>query len=132
MKRGKVLVLAFLAVLMISGSASALRPQPALAHPLGNFTVNTLSFIDVAAEQITVEFVVDMAEIPTFQERANIDFDGDEQLSNEERSAYLDNIAGQVLDGLVLRVNNSSLDLRLTSRELEFIPGQAKHVLQVL
>ena len=87
MKRSKIMIMALLAVLLISSSVSVLRPKPALAHPLGNFTVNTLSIIEVAPEQVTVEFVLDMAEIPTFQERAIIDLNDDDQLSYEERSA---------------------------------------------
>ena len=39
----------------------------ALAHPLGNFTVNTYSGLIVGPDRISVDFVVDMAEIPAFQ-----------------------------------------------------------------
>ena len=46
MKRSKIMIMALLAVLLISSSVSVLRPKPALAHPLGNFTVNTLSIIE--------------------------------------------------------------------------------------
>ena len=42
-------------------------PATASAHPLGNFTVNRYSLIDVGRGSVSVRFVVDMAEIPTFQ-----------------------------------------------------------------
>src|SRR5207302_7355185 len=39
------------------------------AHPLGNFTVNTYSGLVVRPDRISVDFVVDMAEIPAYQTR---------------------------------------------------------------
>ena len=44
-------------------------PAPAAAHPLGNFTVNQYTRLDVGRESIRVRYIVDMAEIPAFQER---------------------------------------------------------------
>ena len=40
----------------------------AQAHPLGNFTINHFARIEVGDRQVRLRFVVDMAEIPTFQE----------------------------------------------------------------
>src|SRR5438093_6957659 len=57
-------ILVLLAALL--GLAAA-APAPASAHPLGNFTVNRYSLIVPERGQIRVTFVVDMAEIPTFQ-----------------------------------------------------------------
>jgi nickel/cobalt transporter (NicO) family protein len=39
----------------------------ASAHPLGNFTINRFSRIEVSAHRLYVVYVLDMAEIPTFQ-----------------------------------------------------------------
>jgi nickel/cobalt transporter (NicO) family protein len=39
----------------------------AAAHPLGNFTINHFSRVEVAGQRIYVRYVVDMAEIPTLQ-----------------------------------------------------------------
>jgi ABC-type nickel/cobalt efflux system permease component RcnA len=39
----------------------------ASAHPLGNFTINRFSRIEVSGQQLYVVYVLDMAEIPTFQ-----------------------------------------------------------------
>ena len=49
--------------------ALALAPV-ASAHPLGNFTINHFSRVEVAGHRIYVRYVVDMAEIPTLQEVA--------------------------------------------------------------
>ena len=46
----------------------ALAAAPAAsAHPLGNFTVNRFSRIEVAGSRVYVGYVLDLAEIPTFQ-----------------------------------------------------------------
>jgi nickel/cobalt transporter (NicO) family protein len=39
----------------------------ASAHPLGNFTVNRFSRIEVSGQRLYVVYVLDLAEIPTFQ-----------------------------------------------------------------
>ena len=39
----------------------------AAAHPLGNFTINRFSRIEVSGHRLYVVYVLDMAEIPTFQ-----------------------------------------------------------------
>lgn len=39
----------------------------ALAHPLGNFTINHLAKIDRAGGELHVRYVIDIAEIPSFQ-----------------------------------------------------------------
>jgi nickel/cobalt exporter len=55
--------LAFLSVAI----AALVLPVAAPAHPLGNFTVNRFSRIEVAGPRIYVRYVLDLAEIPTFQ-----------------------------------------------------------------
>jgi ABC-type nickel/cobalt efflux system permease component RcnA len=42
-------------------------PVAASAHPLGNFTVNRFSRVEVAGPRVYVQYVLDLAEIPTFQ-----------------------------------------------------------------
>jgi nickel/cobalt transporter (NicO) family protein len=49
-------------------SALAL-PGAASAHPLGNFSVNHQAQVAVSAGRVDVTYVLDQAEIPTFQER---------------------------------------------------------------
>src|SRR5919109_3832762 len=59
----KLLVL--LAVL-VSGAA-LIVPAGASAHPLGNFTINRFSRLETSGPRLYVLYVLDMAEIPTFQ-----------------------------------------------------------------
>jgi nickel/cobalt exporter len=48
--------------------AMLLAPAAAVAHPLGNFTVNHFSAVEASGGRIYVKQVLDLAEIPTFQE----------------------------------------------------------------
>jgi ABC-type nickel/cobalt efflux system permease component RcnA len=48
-------------------AAALLAPVAAQAHPLGNFTINRFSRIEVSGSRVYVFYVLDMAEIPTFQ-----------------------------------------------------------------
>jgi nickel/cobalt transporter (NicO) family protein len=55
-----------LVLLAVAATALAL-PVVAAAHPLGNFTVNRFSRIEVSGPRVYVRYVLDLAEIPTFQ-----------------------------------------------------------------
>ena len=52
--------------------AALAAPAAAAAHPLGNFTINRFSRVEVAGPRVYVHYVLDLAEIPTFQ-AGNID-----------------------------------------------------------
>ena len=56
-------------VLLAVGVAAASLTLPGLAgaHPLGNFTINRFSRIEVSGPRVYVRYVLDLAEIPTFQ-----------------------------------------------------------------
>jgi nickel/cobalt transporter (NicO) family protein len=55
------------AVLVLAVLAALAAPVAASAHPLGNFTVNRFSRVEVAAHRAYVLYVLDLAEIPTYQ-----------------------------------------------------------------
>ena len=59
-------------VLLVAVIGALVLPVAASAHPLGNFTVNRFSRVEVAGPRIYVKYVLDLAEIPTFQ-AGNID-----------------------------------------------------------
>src|SRR5438128_7389882 len=101
------------------------RPPHAEAHPLGNFTVNRYSRLELYSDAIRVRYVLDMAEIPTFQEIDSIDLDGDGQPSASENAVYLDGKSPQILNGLHLTANGSPLDLRVLTRDISYPQGQA-------
>ena len=49
--------------------AFAALAAPAGAHPLGNFSMNHIAEVSVSDGRVDVHYVLDQAEIPTFQER---------------------------------------------------------------
>ena len=62
--------------LFVAGVAGVLAVAPAtaaLAHPLGNFTINHYDGITVHSNAVDVFAVVDFAEIPTAQQRGSVD-----------------------------------------------------------
>jgi nickel/cobalt transporter (NicO) family protein len=54
-------------VLLAVAAAALALPALAAAHPLGNFTINRFSRIEAPGPRLYVRYVLDMAEIPTFQ-----------------------------------------------------------------
>ncbi|HEY1370297.1 MAG TPA: sulfite exporter TauE/SafE family protein [Gaiellaceae bacterium] len=56
-------------VVLIGLAAALIVPALASAHPLGNFTINRFSRVEVSGHRLYVSYVLDMAEIPTFQAR---------------------------------------------------------------
>jgi len=113
-----------LPLLMAIGLVVARAPERAEAHPLGNFTVNQYSRIDVGRDTLSVRYLVDMAEIPTFQERQAIDADGDGQIANVEQANYLAKQVSTLLSGLHLAVNGGPAELRPVAQALSFPEGQ--------
>jgi len=61
MRRPLLLLPAVLAALVL--------PAAAGAHPLGNFTINHFARVEVAGHRLYVRYVLDLAEIPTYQAR---------------------------------------------------------------
>jgi ABC-type nickel/cobalt efflux system permease component RcnA len=99
-------------------------PARAEAHPLGNFTVNQYSRLEVGRESVRVRYIVDMAEIPAFQERQAMDADGDGQVSDAESAAYLAQQSPALIDGLHLSVNGAPAALSAVDQSLSFPEGQ--------
>ena len=91
------------------------------AHPMGNFSINHYSKIIPGAHAIEVEYIIDMAEIPTFQqmqESAVVPKAGDPSLV-----PYLQRESEVLKDGLTLLVDGKPLMLRTVSRQAIFPPG---------
>lgn len=99
-------------------------PGAAAAHPLGNFTVNHYSRLEVGADQVKLRYVLDMAEIPTFQEMSSVDTDRNGTVSQQEQSAYIDKQAASLRRDLRLTLNGSPVDLTRSAADLTFPAGQ--------
>jgi ABC-type nickel/cobalt efflux system permease component RcnA len=97
----------------------------AQAHPLGNFTINTSAGIVLGVDRVSIDYVVDMAEIPTFQERPRIDADGDGALSGAESSAFAADTCRTLARGLALRVDRRTAAIDPGAASVRLLDGQA-------
>ena len=102
----------FTAILIFALAAAA------AAHPLGNFSVNHYSRIEVEKSQVKVRAVLDMAEIPTFQATQVIDSDKDGAISQGELDAYAEKITPDYIANLTLSVDGSPIELRPTATNI--------------
>lgn len=101
----------------------ALVPAAALAHPLGNFTINRYAGLLVQPDEIVVDYVIDMAEIPAYQEMSQIDPNAGTSLTPAESEAYRAQKCQAFPSKFMLSVNGSPLAVRLTDSSVEFPPG---------
>jgi nickel/cobalt exporter len=118
-------VLAALGLTAVLTGVGGLAGAPAaLAHPLGNFTVNHYSGLDLTPGEVRVRYVLDMAEIPTFQERPAMDTDGDGHIRAAERQAWATGKAADLLAGVSLSAGGSSVPLATACAAGVFRQGQ--------
>jgi ABC-type nickel/cobalt efflux system permease component RcnA len=102
----------------------ALGTPAAGAHPLGNFTINRFAGLEITTSRIVVHYVVDMAEIPTFQETAIIDRNGDGSASSEELAHYASATGERIAGRLDLSAAGRRVPLSVTRSEAALRPGQ--------
>lgn len=95
----------------------------AFAHPLGNFTINHYAGLQVSRDAITVDFVLDMAEIPAFQEITSFDANGNGVADVSEAAGYHAGKCTSLQPDLSLLLDNKALPLTLTSSSVEFPAG---------
>ena len=98
----------------------------ALAHPLGNFTISRYSHLTLQFDAVELLYIIDMAEIPTFQERPQIDQNGDDIIDAAEEEAYASQKAQSLAQNLSLTVNNQVVNVTPQAWTLEFLPGQGE------
>jgi ABC-type nickel/cobalt efflux system permease component RcnA len=104
----RLIVSCALATLATLGAAHV-----ASAHPLGNFSVNHLIELRVSSDRIDALYILDQAEIPTFQERG---------LSNAE---ILQRKRAEIGRNVALTVDGRHVPLRpAAAGRLSFPPGQ--------
>lgn len=95
------------------------------AHPLGNFTFNHFVRVETGTDRAKVRYVVDLAEVPTFQEAQKADTDQNGALSEAELSAYLDSVAQGYASGLKLTADGKPVELKLQEKQIAQVPGAA-------
>jgi ABC-type nickel/cobalt efflux system permease component RcnA len=93
------------------------------AHPLGNFTINHYAGLQVAPDGVGIDYVLDMAEIPAFQEINQLDTNHNYQAEPTETVNYPATKCHEVNSHLELRINQQPLALYEESSAVEFPPG---------
>jgi nickel/cobalt transporter (NicO) family protein len=89
----------------------------AAAHPLGNFTINHLARIDARGDHLRIHYVLDIAEIPTFQIMHAADWTAARALAWENDEAEL------VAQSFIVRADGEALPLHLQNTSLRTRPG---------
>jgi ABC-type nickel/cobalt efflux system permease component RcnA len=92
-------------------SATWLLPATVAAHPLGNFTINHYAGLTIAADRIDLDIVIDMAEIPAFQERQTMDTGGDGSVADDEAATWAVGACAGSVPKLDLRRDGSPIAL---------------------
>jgi nickel/cobalt exporter len=103
------------AILALTLSAMACRQ--AAAHPLGNFTINHLAVLRPEGGRLNVHYVLDIAEIPTFQ---IMHADG---WTHSRVQAWVDEEALRVSRDLSITANDTPLQLELRHAAATTHPG---------
>lgn len=101
--------------LLTALACALLAPAAALAHPLGNFTVNSSTEVVASGGHLYARVVLDLAEIPTFQARERADADPE---------GYADELLGTLLTGLSVEVDGERRSLAALDRAITFPEGQ--------
>jgi nickel/cobalt transporter (NicO) family protein len=103
-----------LAVLLVL-LAALVAPAAAVAHPLGNFTTNRYARIEVSGDRLYALYVLDLAEIPTYQARGEVRRLG--------RDGYASALAKRLIGHLTLTADGDPHTLRVLRRSLSFPVG---------
>ena len=104
-------------ILLVATAGGLALATSASAHPLGNFTVNRYSRIEPSGNRLYVLYVLDLAEIPTFQARPRVAAEGE--------GRYATRLARTIGRHLELTVDGRRSVLTPIRRVLAFPPGQA-------
>jgi ABC-type nickel/cobalt efflux system permease component RcnA len=117
-----------LAALGAIGVALALPARPALAqpaHPLGNFSVNQAIVLDLYPDRVAISAIVDLAELPTLQERPGVDANGDGRVSAAESTAYNTRVCHAMAGAVALRVDGDRVQWSVRPAGFAYRPGSA-------
>ncbi len=91
------------------------------AHPMGNFSVNHYSRITLTSEGVEIRYILDLAEIPTYQEMQQDNLIA--KTDDPKVLAFVATQAEQLGRGLNLTLDGKPMSLQLISQDVIFPPG---------
>src|SRR5438093_2109681 len=103
------------------GLAVLVGAAGAAAHPLGNFSINHYAALEIAPPVVSVRYIIDLAEIPTFQEIQETGVVAD--VGHPSAARYATDKAEALGRGLTLEVDGRRLALEQRAQEIVFRPG---------
>jgi len=107
---------------LAAGLAIALgMPGLTAAHPLGNFSINHFTALRTERDAVVVRYVVDLAEIPTFQEIQETGLVP--EAGHPSLGPYLSRRAEHLKQRLRVEADGRRLDLQVDSTAIAFAPG---------
>src|ERR1700735_613103 len=98
-----------------------LSSATSFAHPMGNFSVNHYSKVTIKRGEVEVRYLIDMAEIPTFQEIRQ--FNITPKADDPSASRYLNGQEQLLKEGLSLENDGQALRLDTISHQVAFADG---------
>ncbi len=93
----------------------------AFGHPMGNFSISHYSGIHISPNSVELEYLIDMAEIPTFQEMQQSGMPAD--ATDPRVRTYLEGKATEFARGLSLTLGRQAAELRPISHTVIFPKG---------
>ncbi len=90
-----------------------------VAHPMGNFSVNHYAKITIGQGRVEIRYLLDMAEIPTFQEIRQLDI----APTADAPSAYVTRQEQLLKGGISLESDGEPVRLDTVSRQAAFAEG---------
>ncbi|MEZ5424762.1 MAG: sulfite exporter TauE/SafE family protein [Pyrinomonadaceae bacterium] len=90
----------------------------AKAHPLGNFSINQYTGVEIDKHEVRLRQFLDVAEIPTFQESDAIDADRNGTLSEAELDAHLEKISPAYLKNLLVSIDDRAVEMQAVAKRI--------------
>jgi ABC-type nickel/cobalt efflux system permease component RcnA len=100
--------------ILVAMPIAILVAAQAFGHPMGNFSISHYAGIGIRTDSVELEYLIDMAEIPTFQEM---------QKSDTHTKAYLESKAAEFAQGLSVTVDGKRAALKPVSQNVIFPQG---------
>ncbi len=109
--------------LALVGVIGAMATPSAIAHPLGNFSVNQYLEVGVTTGDLRLHYVLDRAEVPTYQARERADSNADGVVDAAEQTVERDGLAREIVDAITVTAGGVPVTPSLQSAVIRYVDG---------